>query len=248
MSRLKTNSTSFIAALFVVLGFVASTAQAQYTWLRQTGNSNPGGRGIYQSGYSSTGAGSFLPFVFTNTTQDVLRLDHGQMGVSAYNQGGLRTEGIYANAWSASGFMGGDPLAPGDILGRVPITQPTITTVGSTTLLGQPVTNYIAAWDQPGALASLNLLIQPGETIFFGIAVDNQSFATGSWFPRESISIDPSDTLWTSASGYQPLSSIMWIQHHGYLEGDWAFVVVPAPATVSLLFGTGLFACRRRRS
>src|SRR5262245_35801440 len=90
-----------MAVLFAIL-FVATAAKAD-VFLRQTGNSNPNGHGVYQSGESLTGGGSFLPFIFTNNTGTALQLDHGQMGVSAYTQWGLLTGDLYANAWTPAG-------------------------------------------------------------------------------------------------------------------------------------------------
>lgn len=242
----KTSFVSFVAALFVVLGFVASTAQAQYTWLRQTGNSNPGGSGVYQTGMS-TGGGSYLPFFITNNTGQPLQLSHGSMGVSAYTAHGLKTSDMYAQAWTPASFFAGPPTNNGDLVGRASVSSPTITLVGNSTIFGQPITNYTASWD-PGALLGINFVLNPGQSAYFTIAVDNQSTQLGGWFAREASVIATSDTLWQTSMGYQPFSNISWTQHDGYLEGDWAFVpVVPNPPTIAAAAVAGPVLLTRRR-
>jgi hypothetical protein len=242
----KTSFVSFVAALFVVLGFVASTAQAQYTWLRQTGNSNPGGSGVYQNGMSAAGGGSYLPFLITNNTGQALQLSHGSMGVATYSVNGLKTSGIYAQAWTPASFFANPPTNNGDLVGRASVSSPTITLVGNSSIFGQPITNYTASWD-PGELLGLNFILAPGQTAYFTIAVDNQSAQSGRWFVRESSMTATSDTLWQGSMGYQPFSNISWTEYDGYLEGDWAFVpVVPTPSTIAAVAVAGPVLLRRR--
>jgi hypothetical protein len=239
---------AMIALAVLSAGTFDEALSADYIYLRETGNSNPMGRGIYQSGMSAQGGGAFLPFIFTNTTSQVLQLDHGQMGVSAYTMSGLLTDGLYANAWSEAEFYGGNPLANGDLVERVGVPPPsTHEAVGSTSLFGAAVTNYIAAWNTPGSLLYLNLILDPGETAYFGVACDNQSVdGSGVWMPRESNLMMSSDMLWASSLGYELFSEIPWTQHAGYLEGDWAFVVVPEPASILVMVAAVALVTRRR--
>ncbi len=204
-----------------------SMARAEIVWLRRTGNSNPNGTGLQQCGSLDSGGGAFVTFTFTNNTATPLKLDHGQTGVSAFDFFGLKTSGLYANAWSQAGFEGGNPLGPGDIINHFGMTQPTITTVGNSSVSGIPITNYLASWNESGALRLLNLVIQPGQTVLFGLAVDMQGINSGGyWLQRESSVMLPSDRMWTSALGYDFFSAAQAIQYTGYAEGDWAFVPV----------------------
>jgi len=228
----KTTFGSLIA--IVAVGLVGtSVAQAQYTWLLQTGNSNPNGTGSYQNGSLDSGGGAILPFRLTNNTTDVLQLSHGSMGVTTFTEYGLKTSDMYATAWTPTGFWGGNPLNPGDLVGHEPVPMPTITQVGSASIFGVPVTNYMASWDTPGSLLGLNLILQPGETAYFTIAVPNQGNASGYWQARESTLLTTSDTLWGSTLGFQPFDTISWTQYDGRLEGSWAFQVVPEPGDVN---------------
>lgn len=242
-------SSRFGSALIAIVAFglVGTSAQADIVWLLQTGNSNPNGNGVYQNGPSDTGGGSILPFRLENTTSNVLQLSHGNMGVSAYTAWGLKTSDMYASAWTPSGFLGGNPLAPGDLVGHASVSMPTITTVGTGSIFGQSVTNYTASWDTPGSLLGLNLILQPGEIVYFTIAVPNQGSSAGSWFSRESTLLETSDTLWQTSMGYVPFEQISWTQYDGRLEGNWAFQVVPEPGALSLLALGGFGMLRRRR-
>jgi len=232
---LKSKATFGSLIAIVAVGLVGtSVAQAQYTWLLQTGNSNPNGNGVYQNGSAATGGGSILPFRLENTTSDVLQLSHGSMGVSAYTSDGLKTSDMYASAWTPGGFWGGDPLSPGDLVGHASVPMPTITTVGAGSIFGQSVTNYSASWDTPGSLLGLNFILQPGQVAYFTIAVPNQDPSNGGWFARESTLTALSDTLWGSGGfGYRPFEEISWTQYDGRLEGNWAFQVVPEPGDVN---------------
>ncbi len=235
-----------VAAL--VIGLVGtSVAQADIVWLLETNNSNPNGNGVYQNGSGSTVGGAILPFLLTNNTSDVLQLSHGSMGVTAYTQYGLKTTEMYGSAWTPSGFWGGNPLDPGDLVGHASVPMPAITTVGSGELFGLATTNYMATWDS-GSLLGLNFILQPGQSAYFTIAVSHQSNQVGHWFARESTMAALSDTLWESgAFGYQPFANIPWTEHDGRLEGNWAFQVVPEPGALSLLALGGLGFARRRR-
>ncbi len=212
--------------LIVVFVIGGAAARAEIVWLRQTGNSNPNGNGVYQNGSSAVGGGAILPFFFTNSTPNVLQLSHGDMGVSAYTSDGLKTSGMYGTAWTPAGFFGGNPLSPGDLVGHAAVAVPTITTVGSASIFGDPITNYRAAWDTRGSLFGLNFVLQPGQSAYFTIAVPGQDSSTGGWFPRESTFAAMSDSLWSSASGYLTFEQISWTQFNGHLEGNWAFVPV----------------------
>lgn len=219
--------SALIALVAIAFG---GTAQADVVWLLQTGNSNPNGNGVYQNGSGTTGGGAILPFRITNHTSETRQLSHGSMGVVAYVPFGLKTSGMYASAWTPAGFLGGNPLAPGDLVGHASVPMPTITTVGSGSLFGIPTTNYTASWDTPGSLLDLNFILQPGETAYFTIAVPMQGNDAGFWFARESTMSAASDTLWESgAFGYQPFANIPWTEYDGRLEGNWAFVVVQSP-------------------
>src|SRR6185369_13157610 len=128
---------SRLMTIACVLGLLPANGPAQaYVYLRQTGNSNPNGSGVYQSGSGLTGGGAILPFFFSNNTPFVLQLSHGTMGVSAYTDDGLKTSGIYASAWTVSGFLNGNPLNPGDLVGHIVVPIPTITPVGAATIFG----------------------------------------------------------------------------------------------------------------
>ncbi len=210
-----------------VTGLVGTPVlHAEVVWLLQTGNSNPNGTGVYQNGGLDSGGGAILPVRLENTTSNVLQLSHGSMGVSAYTQYGLKTSNMYASAWTPGGFFAGDPLAPGDLVGHASVPMPTITEVGFGLIFGFPISNYMASWDTPGSLLGLNLILQPGQVAYFSIAVQGQGNLPGYWMSRESSLQATSDTLWSSASGYQSFVNISWTQYDGRLEGNWAFVPV----------------------
>ncbi len=214
-------------AVIVLIAAAPAVRGADYVWLRQTGNSNPNGNGVYQNGSGSTGGGTTLPFFITNSTPNALQLSHGTMGVSAYIPYGLKTSEMYASVWTPAGFFAGNPLAPGDLVAHASVPPPAITAVGTGQLFGIPTTNYLADWDTAGSLRSLNFILQPGQSAYFTISVPHQGNDQGHWFGRESTSDGPSDILWGSGGfGYQPFADIPWTEFSGYLEGDWAFVPV----------------------
>jgi hypothetical protein len=236
---------AWVALTVMVVGALDSTVDAGYVYLRQTGNSNPNGNGVYQNGSQDTGGGAMLPFLLTNNTSQVLQLSHGSMAVSTYTDYGLKTSDMYAQGWSPSSFWSGNPFAPGDLIGRSSVPMPDIQVVGTGSIFGVSITNYWATWDV-GSLLGLNLILEPGESAYFTIAVDNQSPTGGGWFARESILNDTSDTLWQTSMGYLPFETIEWTEYHGRLDGDWAFVVVPEPASVLFIVVAAALVTRRR--
>lgn len=236
-------------ALLIAFVCCSTAAQADYILLLETNNSNPNGNGVYQNGGAATGGGSMLPMYLTNTTGQTLQLSHLEMGVSAYQQFGLRTADMYAQGWTPPAYWAGDPLDPGDLVGRASVPAPTITGVGTGNIFGVPIDNYIASWAE-GSLLSLNFILAPGESAYFTIAVDGQSNNNGHWFTRESVVPDPSDTLWLGPGlGYMPFENISWTQYDGRLEANAYFTAIPEPGALSLTaLGAMAFFRRRRRS
>lgn len=236
-------------ALLIAFVCCSTAAQADYILLLETNNSNPNGNGVYQNGGGDSGGGSILPMLLTNSTQQTLVLDHLEMGVSAWHAFGLKTTNMYAQGWTPAAFWAGDPFDPGDKVGRASVPAPIITGVGTGSIFGQQVDNFMASWGE-GSLLSLNFILEPGESAYFTIAVDGQGNSNGHWFARESNLVAASDTIWGSGGfGYVPFETIQWTQHDGRLEANAYFNAIPEPGALAYAaLGALAFFRRRRRS